>query len=123
MKEEKTKTLIDPLTGEEFLPKRSNQKFANRENQIRYNNLIAAEERHAKAKSRKILDNNRKVLKRILGDCNEILKTLDYLEGAGLDFGYNTNTITIDGIIWICVDDYAYTMIGKNLFKIIKLKL
>ena len=35
----------DPLTGELFIPKRSNQLFFTKENQIRYNNLKAKKER------------------------------------------------------------------------------
>lgn len=35
----------DPLTGELFVPNRSNQKFASKENQTAYNNLRANEKR------------------------------------------------------------------------------
>ena len=122
MKKENTKMAIDPLTGEVFVPKRSNQKFASKDNQIKYNNLMAAKERQAKAETRKILDTNRKVLQRVLGLNSEVTRSYDYLNGAGLDFGYNTHTMIIEGVKLICVDDYAYTVIGKNLFKIIKLK-
>lgn len=122
MKVDNIETAIDPLTGEEFVPKRSNQKFATRENQIKFNNLKAAEERKAKARTRKILNSNRKVLKKVLGDKDEVKRSYDHLEGAGLDFGYNTHTITFGDVKWICVDDYAYTVIGENLFKIVKLK-
>ena len=54
MNEDNKEKAMDPLTGEEFVPKRSNQKFASRENQIRYNNLKAKEIRQAKSKTRKI---------------------------------------------------------------------
>lgn len=121
MKEDNIKEAVDPLTGELFIPKRNNQIFAARQNQIRYNNLKAAKERQAKAKSRKILDTNRKVLQSILGPHSEIIKSLDYIDGAGLDFGYNTHTIIIQGVKWICIYDYAYTLISANTFKIIKI--
>ena len=122
MKEEIMKTAIDPLTGEEFIPKRSNQKFASRENQIRYNNLKAAEERKAKAKTRKILNDNRKALRKVLGSRDEIVRSLDYLKGAGLDLHYCTHTIKTQNLSWTCIDDYAYALIDTNTFKIIKLK-
>lgn len=123
MKQEDTRTAIDPLTGETFIKKRSNQVFANRTNQIRYNNLKAHEKRKAKAEMNKILDNNRKVLMKVLGSSEEIVKSRDYLEGAGLHFGYNTHTIMIEGTKWICIYDYGYSLIDKNTFKIKKIKL
>ncbi|MCA0131759.1 hypothetical protein [Winogradskyella alexanderae] len=121
MKEEIMKTAIDPLTGEEFVPKRSNQKFASRKNQIRYNNLKAAEERQAKAKTRKILDSNRKVLQWVTGPNDEVERSMDFLKGAGLNFQYFTHKIKIQGVTWTCIDDYAFALINKNTFKIIKL--
>lgn len=123
MKHEDTGTSIDPLTGEAFIKKRSNQVFANSENQIRHNNLKAYEKRKAKAQIDKILDRNRQVLKVTLGSHIEITKSKDYLEGAGLHFGCNTHTIMMEGNKWICIYDYAYSLIDTNTFKIIKLKV
>ena len=121
MKEEIMKTAIDPLTGEEFVPKRSNQKFASRKNQIRYNNLKAAEERQAKARTRKILDSNRKVLQWVTGPNDEVERSMDFLKGAGFNFQYCTRTIRGENLNWTCIDDYAYALIDTNIFKIIKL--
>ncbi|RCT54583.1 hypothetical protein [Winogradskyella sp. KYW1333] len=123
MNEDNKEKAMDPLTGEEFVPKRSNQKFASRENQIRYNNLKAKEIRQAKSKTRKILDTNRRVLQIVLGPHNEITRSYDYLLGAGLNFGFNTHTMKMQGVTWTCIDDYAYTRIDANTFKIIKLKV
>jgi hypothetical protein len=122
MLEDNLNTAFDPLTGEEFVPKRSNQKFASKENQIKYNNLKAAKERQAKAHTRKLLDFNRKVMQRVLGSRDEVVRTLDYLKGAGLNFHYCTHTIRIQNLNWTCIDDYAYALIDTNTFKIIKLK-
>ena len=121
MEEKDKKTPVDPLTGETFTKKRSNQVFANRANQIRYNNLKAYAKRKAKAEIDKILDINRKVLKKVLGSNEEIIKSRDFLEGAGLHFGCNTHSVNRDGLKWICIYDYAYSLIDTNLFKIIKL--
>ena len=46
---------IDPYTGEEFEPMRSNQRFANRKNQIAYNNAKASKLRSVKAPRLKAL--------------------------------------------------------------------
>ena len=123
MKQEDTNPSIDPLTGETFIKKRSNQVFANRENQIRYNNSKAYEKRKAKAQIDNILERNRQVLKKTLGSNKEITKLRDYLEGAGLNFGCNTHTIMKEGNKCICIYDYAYSLIDTNTFKIIKLKV
>lgn len=122
MQDDYKEKAIDPLTGEEFVLKRSNQKFASRENQIKYNNLKAGEERQAKAKTRKILNSNRKVLQKVLGSNDEVVRSLDYLKGAGLDFQYCTHIIKGHNFNWTCIDDYAYSLISTNTFKIIKLK-
>jgi hypothetical protein len=122
MKQNDMRTAIDPLTGETFIKERSNQVYANRENQIRYNNLKAYEKSKAKAQTDRILDKSRQVLKLTLGSNEEITKSKDYLEGAGLNFGFNTQTIMRNGKKWICIYDYAYALVDVNTFKIIKLK-
>lgn len=122
MEKKDNETAVDPLTGETFIKKRNNQVFANRKNQIKYNNLKAREKRNAKAEADRILDKSRQVLKQTLGSNQEIIKSKDYLDGAGLNFGFNTHSIKKDGKIWICIYDYAYAMIDIHLFKIIKIK-
>ena len=61
----------DLLTQEVYYKKRSNQKFANPQNRIRYNNLKAGKKRAAKAPFEKPLDQNRNILKKILGTDSE----------------------------------------------------
>ncbi|TGV04818.1 hypothetical protein [Flavivirga rizhaonensis] len=121
MNKEDTRTATDPFTGETFIKSRSNQVFASRENQVKHNNLKAYNKRKAKNEIDKILDKNRQVLMDVLGTNNEIVKSLDYLHGAGFHFGCSTHTINRDGSKWVCIYDYAYSMIDTNTFKIIKL--
>ncbi len=109
----------DPLTGEEFNKKRSNQKFASRTNQIKFNNMKAYNKRKAKSIPNKILDRSRDVLKNALGDNDSVERSYDFLLGAGLHFGYYTHQINKDDLKWICVYDYAYALIDHNLFRII----
>lgn len=115
-------TAIDPLTGESFIKQRNNQVFANRQNQIKYNNLKAMNKRKSIANISRILDKNRTVLKTILGDKTEITKSLDFLLGAGFNFGCSTHSINHDEKKWVCIYDYAYTLIYEKTFKIIKFK-
>jgi len=112
----------DPLTGEEFYKKRSNQIFASRANQIKFNNKKAFRKRKAKSLPDKILDRSREVLKNILGDMESVERSYDFLLGAGLHFGFCTHHINIDGVKWVCIYDYAYALIDNKLFKIIRLE-
>lgn len=114
-------TSKDPLTGETFFKKRSNQIFANPENQIKFNNLKALKKRKEDLNTNRIINKNKLILKTILGDEEEAIKSLDFLLGAGLDFGYNTHSIIKDNVKWICVFNYAYSLIAPRMFKIIKL--
>ena len=110
----------DLLTGEFFTPKRSDQRFANRENHIRYNNEKAKKKRKAKAFIDQTLDTNRNILKRILGNHSEIVKSKEFLLGAGFNFGYITHKAVIDNVTWSCFYDYAIVRVGKDRIKIIR---
>ncbi|WP_438710721.1 hypothetical protein ACSTS3_18570 [Aquimarina muelleri] len=109
---------IDPLTKKSFIKKRSNQKFATRENQIQFNNLKAREKRNAKAKLDRALDKNRSILKSLLRDQNEITRSYDFLLGAGFNFRCNTHNILHRNVKWSCIYEYAYTQTKDGNFKI-----
>ena len=76
----------DPYTGEVFIPLRSNQKFANRINQIAFNNAIARENRRVKSPILLVLNTNHKVLIKALGSKDSTIKSKDFLLGAGFNF-------------------------------------
>ncbi len=113
-------TAKDPFTGETFYKRRNNQKFASRENQIRYNNRIAAEKQKAKALVERYLDKNRTILKSILGDEKVVTKSKDFMLGAGFHSGCHTHSIERGNELWKCVYDYAFLNIGNNHYKIVK---
>lgn len=115
-------TAQDPLTGESFTKTRHNQVFANRENQIRYNNLKAREKRQMMNNINKILETNRSVLKKVLGKESSVVKSQDFLLGAGFHFGCSTHTIKREGVKWSCIYDYGYRLIEEKQFKIISLQ-
>lgn len=113
---------IDPLTKEQFYPKRSNQRFANRENQIRFNNEIAKAKRQEKAYVHSVLQKNWKILSQIVKNQEEVIKSQDYLLGAGYIFGCYTHIREIEGQKWNMVYNYGYTTTKtKHQFKIKKL--
>ncbi len=105
----------DPLTGEVFYPKRTNQQFASRKNQIRYNNLKAYKKRKAKSGVERLLDKNRTILSEILGNETEVIRSKDFLLGAGFHFGCQTHSIRKNNEIWKCVYDYAFISDGNSI--------
>ncbi len=108
----------DLLTGELFTPSRSDQKFANRQNQIRYNNLKARQKRRAKAEIDRTLDTNRTILKKLLGTKKEVIKSRDFLLGAGFHFGISTHKIEKDNKLWSCIYEYALVPIQDDMLLI-----
>ena len=114
--------LSDPLTKESFVPKRSNQKFSCRLNQIKYNNRKAKSKRLAKAPYDNILDANRNILIRIIGEENERIVSKDYLLGAGFNFQIFNRSFKKDDIQYQCVYRYALCLLKSGQYKIIKIK-
>ncbi|WP_024773010.1 hypothetical protein [Aquimarina macrocephali] len=111
----------DLLTGEFFTPTRSDQRFATKENQIRYNNLKARQKRRAKAEIDRALDANRNILRKILNNKEEVIKTHDFLLGAGFNFGITTHKMNKEGKLWSCVYEYALLHLGDGRLKITKI--
>jgi|TARA_B110000238_G_scaffold141213_1_gene152354 hypothetical protein len=110
--------LSDPLTKESFVPKRSNQKFSCRLNQIKYNNRKAKSKRLAKAPYDKILDANRNILIKIIGEEDDRIVSKDYLLGAGFVFGYFNKSMVQDNINYQCIYNYAITQLKDGKYKI-----
>jgi hypothetical protein len=82
---------IDPYTGEEFYPLRSNQKFASRENQIAYNNERAKLRRDYLNKIDSCVHKNWEILLEVLGDESKTTKSEEFLNGRGYDFRFLNN--------------------------------
>jgi len=110
----------DPFTGEYFYPKRYNQKFASRKNQVGYNNQKALKKRHRKRKIDAPLDRNRNVLKNVLGKQKSVIKSRDWLMALGYDFGIYTHSIRVNGQVVACVYEFQLSKISDNMYKISK---
>ncbi len=110
----------DPLTAELFIKRRNNQRFANRQNQIRYNNIKAQKKRDAKLPFEKALDKNRTILQKILGDGKEKLISRDFLLGMGFSFGYLLYHKSIDGVTYAGIYEFGIAKIEDDKYKIIK---
>jgi len=113
---------IDPLTKEKFIPKRRNQKFSKRENQIVFNNNKAYKKRQEKAPFDNILESNRKILNQILGDEHKKECTLDYLLGAGFNFQFFNRSFERNGKTYQCVYYVAITPIENKKYQLIRLQ-
>ena len=111
---------IDPFSGEEFIKTRSNQKFASSANRLAYNGQKTTARRKAMARISKPLNNNRKVLEKVLGSETEVIRSYDFLMGAGLELGIFTHQIKHEQLIWSCVFDYGYVRLEGNSFRIRK---
>ncbi len=109
---------IDPLTNEEFTKQRSNQIFACKENQIRFNNERARQKRNAMAAINKTLYNNRNVLRSILGEEQSVQRSKDFMLGAGYEFGVFTHNMRIDNILWYCVYEYGFCALEGERYSI-----
>ena len=72
-------TKIDPYSGEEFLPTRKNQIFANTKNKIAFNNNKAAKIREERAPINNIIKRNYEILKLLLDNRSEKTVNLNTL--------------------------------------------
>lgn len=114
----------DPFTGNNFTPKRSNQLFETRENQIAFNNEKAKEKRNKKKKVDRTLDTNRNILISILAGKKEVSISKDYLMGAGFNFSYFSQSVKQENIHYQLVYEFGLRHDKENnLFVIKKLDL
>jgi hypothetical protein len=111
----------DPFTSEWFIPKRRNQLYATRQNQIDCNNLNAYSKREEQRITNKVLNKNYNILKRILGNKKEFTVTTDILRGAQFDLKHFTQySRTQDNFSQYHVFNYCLIFLGNNNYKIIK---
>jgi hypothetical protein len=112
----------DLLTQEVFVKRRSNQKFANPQNRIRYNNKKAQRKRTAKAFVDGPLDRNRTILGRILNGKTELTISKDYLLGSGFTFNLYNYQKNEDGLIYSGIYEYGVAKLNETTYKIKKLQ-
>lgn len=86
----------DPLTGEEFEPKRSNQRFACAENRIKYHNDKANRFRKTTEFVNKPLRLNRKILDYLMEGKDKETFHYEFLKGAGYVFNVFNGTCIIE---------------------------
>jgi hypothetical protein len=112
------KERIDPYSGEGFIPKRYNQKFATRKNQVAFNNTKAREIREKKKPIDSVLEINRKVLLKVLNGKESEIKSRDYLLGCGFDFNFFNRSFEKNGLMYQSVYNLALTKENDGRYRI-----
>ena len=82
-----TNQKTDLFTGQKFIPKRKNQKFATSQNRIAYNNNKAFLDKESRAFIDKPLKQNHKILLKLLKAGETKTFSKEYLDGAGFNTG------------------------------------
>ena len=111
----------DLLTDEEFAKRRNNQRFASRQNQIRYNNIKAQKKRNIKSYVDRPLDKNRTILQKLLADKTETTKSRDFLLGAGFCFDFFSFHKDIGGTLYSGIYEFGIAKQENDQYHIIKL--
>lgn len=112
-------TQKDPLTGEEFIPKRINQRFASAENRIKYNNKEATNLRKERAKITSPLHKNHRLLRKLMADKDEITYSHDFFKGYGIRFSTITHYEKLDKEHHPCI--YEFICIQNQQNKTVKI--
>ncbi len=109
----------DPLTGQEFQPKKKSQRFATPTNRIFFNNLKAAKVRDQKSAWDNALRKNFLILKELMG--NEKVKTFHrmFLQGKGFSFHVNTGTDKFQDVLYWGVYNYLWLSLENDQIKIV----
>lgn len=112
----------DLLTNEQFFAGRITQKFARPANRIKWHNRKATKLRQSIAYIQKPLQQNLKILLRLMQDEEEKKLHKQFLLGCGFDFSKLTNFVSIKGIDFPCIFNYYIQPIEGNMILIKKLK-
>lgn len=108
-------------SGKIFEPRRQNQFYENRSVQILANNAKARAKRQAKAPTDKVLDKNRTVLMRILEDQEQVVKSRDFLLGAGFNFTFFSSSLKFENKPCQVIYEFMIYSNGDSSFTIRKI--
>ncbi len=112
---------IDPLTKEQFEPKRIGQRFANPQNRIKFHNLNSKNFRQSEAFVNKPLHTNHRICIELLRGKKEATFHSEYLLGKGFSLGIVTHYENYNGKNERAVYGYIWINLENDQIKIIKL--
>jgi hypothetical protein len=111
----------DPLTGEEFIPKRVNQRFASATNRKKFNNKQANDLRKKRAIINGPLNKSHLLLIKLMKGKNEAIFPKDYLDGYGVVLKQFNNIVRIENIGHHAIYEFVIIFIANtNNVKIIR---
>lgn len=110
----------DPLTGESFIPKRVNQRFASASNRKKFNNQQANALRKKRAIIYGPLNKNHLLLMKLMEGKSERIFSYDFLEGYGIQFNSFSHTMLIDKKRHNCIFEFIIMIDGINNMVTIK---
>jgi hypothetical protein len=112
---------ICPYRGEEFIPKRSNQVYANGKFRTYYNNKKSNDKRKLLASINKPLIKNFDIFNWIVGDEPYKIVHKEFLRGAGFNFSVFTHISKDEKINKLCYSVYHfyYFKVDDNNYKIV----
>ncbi len=104
----------DPYTGEEFIAKRENQRFACPENRIKFNNDAANELRREREHINKPIHIAHVKLRKLMVGRNEAEFSIDFLRGYGLDFNVFNHYVLYNGIQRPAIFEFVFIIDKVN---------
>ena len=113
-------TKKDPLTGETFIPKRVNQRFASASNRKKFNNQQANVLRKERAIIYSPLNKTHLLLMKLMEGKSERIFSYDFLEGYGIQFNSFSHTMVIDKKRHNCIFEFIIMIDGINNMVTIK---
>jgi hypothetical protein len=110
----------DPLTGEEFIPKRVNQRFASASNRKKFNNQQANALRKKRATINGPLNKTHLLLIKLMKDKNEATYSKEFLKGYGVDLNLFNHVVKIDEIRYHAIFEFVILFLDNDTVKIIR---
>lgn len=111
----------DPLTGEMFIPKRSNQRFATSYNRKKFNNQSANLLRKKRDVIYAPLNKTHRIIIKLMEGKNEADFNNEFLRGCGASFRGFSHFIVIDGKQCNCIFEFIIIVSNtSNTTKIVR---
>ncbi len=110
----------DPLTGEEFIPKRVNQRFASASNRKKFNNQQANELRKKRAIIYGPLNKTHLLLIKLMKGKNEATYSKEFLKGYGIDLNLFNHIVSIDKIGHHAIFEFVLIILSNTTVKILR---
>lgn len=108
------KSKIDPYTGEEFVPRRKNQIFANSSNKTAFNNEKASKIRKERAPFINDINRNYDILNLILDNNHEKTVNINTLNDLNFKFDCYLRFLISEGKTAFIIYDIEFTNIKKE---------